>query len=169
MITEKFCPICLRDKLRKKITCRDHSATKEVFTIVSCETCSFVLTNPRPDNKNLPKYYNSKNYISHTNNTEGLFNWLYQKARKYAIKKKVLLLNKDIEIKNHLDYGCGTGEFLSECRKEGFKTKGVEPSEKARLKAIKNHNLYVSANTDLKEFQDSEFTSISLWHVLEHV
>tara|TARA_B100001758_G_scaffold247879_1_gene268046 strand:+ start:25610 stop:26491 length:882 start_codon:yes stop_codon:yes gene_type:complete len=163
------CPICTEKNFIKKITCVDHSTSKETFTIVSCGTCGFTFTNPRPKDKSLAKYYNSKNYISHTNLSTGMFNWTYQIIRKFAIKSKISLLKNVAKKGWHLDIGCGTGEFLNACRAAGFKTKGVEPSELARSQAIKNYNLTVSKNTNLQEFNNSQFDSISMWHVLEHV
>jgi len=169
MILLDNCPICLDGNLRKKFDCLDHSTSKEKFTIVSCETCEFNFTNPRPADDLLHKYYKSNTYISHTNNTDGLFNWMYHTVRKYAIKTKLNLLKKVSERRNHLDIGCGTGEFLNACRNSGYNTKGIEPSELARKQAINNFNLSVNKNTDLDLFKNDEFDSISMWHVLEHV
>ena len=169
MILLEKCPVCSEDKLVKKIDCIDYSTSKEKFTIVSCETCDFTFTNPRPKDEYLGKYYKSDMYISHTNNTKGLFNWMYQTVRKYAIGSKINLLKKTSKKKDHLDIGCGTGEFLNACKKSGYNTKGIEPSEIARKQAIKNFNLSVSENTNLNQFQKEQFDSISMWHVLEHV
>ena len=169
MILLKNCPVCHGSKIVKKIKCCDHTASKENFTIVSCETCNFLFTNPRPENSDLEDYYKSEMYISHTNKKEGLFNWMYQTARKYTIKKKVALIKQHTNKRNHLDFGCGTGEFLNACQKNGFKVKGVEPSEKARKQAIKYYNISVTQNYSLEGFKQKEFKSISLWHVLEHV
>ena len=94
---------------------------------------------------------------------------MYQTARKYAIKKKVALLKKHTNKRNHLDFGCGTGEFLNACQKNGFNVKGIEPSENARKQAIQNYNISVTKNSSLDEFKHKEFKSISLWHALEHV
>lgn len=169
MILLENCPVCSGRKLVKKIDCIDHSTTKENFTIVSCETCDFTFTNPRPKDKNLGEYYKSDMYISHTNNTKGLFNWLYQTVRKYAIGNKLNLLQKTSAKGMHLDVGCGTGEFLNACKNAGYITKGIEPSKLAREQAIENFSLSVSENTNLNQFQKEQFNSISMWHVLEHV
>ena len=169
MILLDRCPICKNKDLNKKIACVDHSSSNETFTIVSCGTCGFVFTNPRPKDEKLDSYYNSKNYISHANLSSGLFNWIYQKIRTLAIKSKISLLKSVSNKGYHLDIGCGTGEFLNSCKKAGFKTKGIEPSELARNQAINNYSLSVSKNTNLRQFSDSQFDSISMWHVLEHV
>ena len=108
-------------------------------------------------------------YISHTNNTKGFFNWMYHTVRRYAIGTKLNLLKKTSKNKNHLDIGCGTGEFLNACKNAGYNTTGIEPSELAREQAINNFKLSVSEDTNLGQFQENQFDSISMWHVLEHV
>ena len=169
MISLEKCPICKGVNFIKKLTCNDHTTSKEDFNIVSCETCHFRFTNPRPLGKNLESYYNSNTYISHTNNSKGLFNWMYQNIRSYAVRTKVALLKSVKKEGAHLDIGCGTGEFLNACKNSGFSTKGIEPSLKARQQAIKNYDLSISENPDLSQYENSEFDSISMWHVLEHV
>jgi 2-polyprenyl-3-methyl-5-hydroxy-6-metoxy-1,4-benzoquinol methylase len=169
MILLNKCPVCDGQKLTPKLDCLDHTTSKETFTIVSCGTCDFTFTNPRPLNENLGDYYKSEMYISHTNNTKGVFNWMYQNVRNYTIGTKVSLLKSIKKTGTHLDIGCGTGEFLDACKLSGFITKGIEPSELARKQAINNHGLNISSNTNLSQYTDLEFDSISMWHVLEHV
>jgi len=169
MISLDKCPVCTGQELIPKLNCLDHTTSQETFTIVSCGTCDFTFTNPRPLDKKLGDYYKSDMYISHTNNTKGLFNWMYQTVRNYAIGTKVSLLKSIQKTGTHLDIGCGTGEFLNACKRAGFTTKGIEPSELARKQAINNHGLNVSSDTDLSQYTDKEFDSISMWHVLEHV
>ena len=78
---------------------------------------------------------------------------MYHTVRKYAIGTKLNLLKKTSKNKNHLDIGCGTGEFLNACKNAGYNTKGIEPSELAREQAINNFNLSVSENTNLDQFK----------------
>tara|TARA_B100001175_G_C19493536_1_gene633957 strand:+ start:968 stop:1855 length:888 start_codon:yes stop_codon:yes gene_type:complete len=169
MILLKKCPLCSGLKFAKKLTCTDHTKSKENFTIVSCETCKFTFTNPRPKEESLGEYYKSEMYISHTNSSKGIFNWMYQTVRKHSIRAKVLFLKKIKSGGAHLDIGCGTGEFLNACRKSGFITKGVEPSLSARKQAIENYNISVSEESDLSQYNASEFDSVTMWHVLEHI
>ena len=126
------CPICSNNSFTTSFKCIDYSKSKEVFTIVSCETCGFKLTNPRPEVKDLGFYYESENYISHSNKKTGWFNKLYQLIRKQTTRSKLKLIKNDKINQRHLDVGCGTGEFLHECKKSGLAVSGVEPSKKAR-------------------------------------
>lgn len=169
MILLKKCPVCEYPSLKAKMTCKDHTTSKEEFKIVSCETCNFTFTNPRPKDEKLADYYKSEMYISHTNSSKGIFNWTYQKIRIYTTRKKLNLLKNIVPKGKHLDIGCGTGSFLNACKKAGYETEGIEPSEIARKQAIENYNLSISKNPDLTQYPKYEFNSISLWHVLEHI
>ena len=84
----KECPVCSNNSFTPSFKCVDYSKSKEVFTIVSCETCGFKLTNPRPEVKDLGHYYESENYISHSNKKTGWFNKLYQLIRKQTTRSK---------------------------------------------------------------------------------
>ena len=163
------CPICNQDKNKIFLKSEDFSLSKEKFNVVECLACNFLYTNPRPFEKNLGKYYINENYISHTDNKKGLFNFLYQNIRQYAIKTKTQLLIKSSRTKKHLDIGCGTGDFLNACKNKNIECTGIEPSDIARNKGIEKYNLNIKKNTDLKQFEQNSFQSVSMWHVLEHV
>jgi predicted CoA-binding protein len=55
--------------------------------------------------------------------------------------------------------------FLSVAKQNGWQTIGVEPSDKAKVIALKE----VSFVEDTAELQNQSFDVISMWHVLEHV
>ena len=164
----KTCPICNGLQFKKQLNCKDHAVSQETFSIVSCETCGLLITNPRPKDSEISRYYESKNYISHNNNTNGFFNFMYQAVRKYTTLSKVLFL-KAKKGDTILDVGCGTGDFLNKCKKFGMKTRGVEPAKIAREQAIKKFHLDVSEEVELKKYKDLEFNYITMWHALEHV
>ncbi len=167
-ITIKGCPVCEGKIFKLKFICTDYSVSSEKFKIVSCETCGFVLTNPRPEPNNIGRYYKSENYISHTNNKKGLFNFLYQTIRKYTIERKVQMIKK-FDTKNLLDIGCGTGEFLNKAKSQGISVEGIEPSEKARKQCKQNYNLNINQSADMEAYDDNKFDCITMWHVLEHM
>ncbi len=170
MIQLKNCPVCESNKLNLFMRCKDFSVSQENFNIVSCETCGFKFTNPMPSKDGIVKYYESDKYISHTNSKKGLFNFLYQSIRKITIKdKRKLVLSRDRTNTHHLDIGCGTGEFLYECKKNGVNVFGVEPSKAAAEQAINNFKIEVADSIFSKALINKKFDSISMWHVLEHV
>jgi 2-polyprenyl-3-methyl-5-hydroxy-6-metoxy-1,4-benzoquinol methylase len=63
-----------------------------------------------------------------------------------------------------LDIGAGTGDFFGG-GKNGWKTVGVEPSDKARAIALKKQFLC----RRYFRIRKSLFDVITMWHVLEHV
>lgn len=163
----QYCPLCHSGPFHDYITCKDHMVSKEMFTISKCDNCSFLFTNPKPDNATLPDYYQSDNYISHKNKSTNPINILYKLARSFTIKSKVKLINKYSQRGRILDVGCGTGHFLKACSADAWNCTGVEPDETARTTASTKTegNIYKT----LDEVPDEKYDMITLWHVLEHV
>ena len=125
----------------------------------------FLVTSPVPSD--LAKYYQSEDYISHTDAKKSLFDNVYQIVKRHTLKKKVALLNSFLpEQKTVLDIGAGTGDFLHACKKDNWKVVGVEPSIKAREIAESKN---VLLEKELSFFKGQKFDVITLWHVLEHV
>ena len=149
--------------------CIDYTVSKDTFTIVQCKNCGFKFTNPRPDGIEIGKYYESEEYVSHSDSGKGIINFLYKKVRNYTINKKVSLVNSLSKDKTILDIGCGTGAFLNACKGNGWKIEGIEPSDGARDFAKTNYNLEINPENKLATMATSSFSIITMWHVLEHV
>lgn len=149
------------------LTVKDHSVSKEVFELYRDEDLDMLVTHPQPSLDVLGKYYESVDYISHTDSKRSLFEKAYHFVKNIALKNKLDLINSLQKDKGAiLDIGAGTGDFLSVAKNNGWKTIGVEPSEKAKNIAI---NKGVSFVTDTKELAPHSFDVITMWHVLEHV
>ena len=58
---------------------------------------------------------------------------------------------------------------MNACNIKNIECIGIEPSEIAKNKAIKNYDLDIRSETNLNQFNMDEFDSVSMWHVLEHV
>lgn len=117
----------------------------------------------------LNDYYQSENYISHTDGKRNPIEKIYQIVKQYTIKTKWDLIKKhqNKDKINVLDIGCGTGDFLKYGnQKNNSNGVGVEPNDVARQKA-QSKNVVVF--NDLKEIETQNFDVITLWHVLEHV
>jgi 2-polyprenyl-3-methyl-5-hydroxy-6-metoxy-1,4-benzoquinol methylase len=164
----KHCPLCNETVFHPFLHCVDFSISKESFTLVTCSSCDFVFTNPRPGPAEIGKYYQSDVYISHHANKTGLIPAIYRLVRNRQF------VNKTNIIKNHLsgslsilDIGCGTGDFLSYCKTLGWKTTGVEPDPDA-LGLAKSKGLLVH-DTSFLDTNSDTYDVITMWHVLEHV
>lgn len=166
----KVCPVCRGTSFRNILTCKDHTYSQEFFTIQECETCQLRLTNPRPDQNSIGKFYQSSSYISHSGKPDNVFNLIYLQARKLALRGKFKLINRHKQPGTILDYGCGTGEFLKYMATHNWDVHGVEPAENARTKA---NNLLIKSKDlikpTLEELPNGNFDVITLWHVLEHI
>ncbi|WP_026462386.1 class I SAM-dependent methyltransferase [Adhaeribacter aquaticus] len=163
------CPVCNKEEFKNFLVVPDNSVSKESFVIVQCENCSFKFTNPRPAEEFIGKYYASEEYISHSNTNKGLINKAYQVVRSITVKQKVELINSFVPAKGKiLDYGCGTGYFLSACQKNGWQVAGFEPNAAARQHASELLQKEI-ASENLENFEAGSFDIISLWHVMEHI
>ncbi|MEA9413607.1 class I SAM-dependent methyltransferase [Flavobacterium sp. PL02] len=157
------------DVLNKKhfLTVKDHSVSKETFELYYDETLDMLITSPQPDENNLGKYYESEDYISHTDNKRSLFEKAYHIVKNIALKNKLNLINSENPQKGRiLDIGAGTGDFLLTAKQNGWETVGVEPSDRAKSIAIKKGISFVGKIGDL---ENNSFDVITMWHVLEHV
>jgi 2-polyprenyl-3-methyl-5-hydroxy-6-metoxy-1,4-benzoquinol methylase len=149
------------------LTVKDYSVSKETFDLYYDETLDMLITHPQPSLENLGKYYESEDYISHTDNKRSLFEKLYHFIKSIALKNKLNLINSLQPQKGRiLDIGAGTGEFLSVAKNDGWQTIGVEPSDRAKAIA---KNKGVSFVEETSELENHSFDVISMWHVLEHV
>ncbi|MBX7124355.1 MAG: methyltransferase domain-containing protein [Cyclobacteriaceae bacterium] len=159
------CPICKNDLVDTSLQPKDHTVSQELFSLIECPQCQLLVTSPRPDESELDRYYESSDYISHTNNGNTLLNQLYLLVRNHTLKQKLKLV-RQFNPTHLADVGCGTGAFLSICQKAGIQITGVEPNTGARAKAesILQQRIYHSIE-DLTQQQDV----ITLWHVLEHL
>jgi 2-polyprenyl-3-methyl-5-hydroxy-6-metoxy-1,4-benzoquinol methylase len=149
------------------LTVTDYSVSKEIFDLYHNEELDMLITSPQPSLDILGKYYESVDYISHTDSKRSLFEKMYHFVKGIALKNKLNLINSQQPNKGSiLDIGAGTGEFLSVARQDGWKTIGVEPSDKAKAIA---KNKGVSFVEQTSELENHSFDVISMWHVLEHV
>lgn len=163
------CPVCSASNLKNHKVVKDHSVSQESFNIVVCDNCNFQFTNPRPNEEEIGKYYQSENYISHSDKANSPINFIYKLARKYALSYKKKLINTIVKDKKGriLDYGCGTGYFLQTMKENGWKTYGIEPNQNARL--IASTKTRVKESIEDLNLKNKKFDVITLWHVLEHI
>jgi len=146
---------------------KDNSVSKETFELLYDENLDMLITSPQPDENNLGRYYESEDYISHTDAKRSIFEKAYHFIKNIALKNKLSLINDLQKSKgNLLDIGAGTGDFLLFAKNNGWKTVGIEPSEKAKSIAKAKG---VELKSSLSDLEKNSFDIITMWHVLEHV
>ncbi|MEJ7626961.1 MAG: class I SAM-dependent methyltransferase [Ferruginibacter sp.] len=171
MIHYNECPVCKNLSINYSFTAKDNTVSYELFEVWKCAQCSLLFTQDIPAEDEIGKYYNSLNYISHSDTKEGFVNQAYHTVRSVALtgKKKLIEKSTGIAAGNILDVGCGTGAFLNTMKKGGWQVTGVEPDEGARQKADSLYSIKPLPSSELFNLNKASFNAITLWHVLEHV
>lgn len=159
------CPICGSSEFDKLLECTDHVVSGEHFQLVRCK-CGLVLTNPRPDDSDLGRYYESSKYMPHQSAGHSLMASLYRMARSYTLNWKCRQADAYRKVGRLLDFGCGTGEFISTMLNDHWKVDGVEKNEEARTQAEAMTGQRVTSSMPRGE---ACYDLITLWHVLEHL
>lgn len=172
-----FYKMYLEEINSKKIIVTDYSVSKEKFELQYDSVLEMYNTFPEPKGENLAAYYETEDYISHTDTKRNLFEKVYHWVRSYALNKKLRLVNSHLKKRttniskhaNLLDVGCGTGDFLNTCLENGWSVTGIEPNQSAREIANSKTNNQVFDIPKLDQLDKNSYDCITLWHVLEHL
>lgn len=171
MIRYDVCPSCRSASIGKVFTALDHTVSKDNFDIWQCAACSLRFTQDVPDAMAIGRYYQSDDYISHSDTRKGLINSLYMLVRNYTLTSKRKFIQRVTGLKHGalLDVGAGTGAFLKQMQSAGWQVQGIEPDAGAIERAATLHGLSLQLPEKLHHFAPQSFDAITLWHVLEHV
>jgi len=170
MVHHKVCPLCSSEKISFHLLCTDHFITKEDFEIYKCSSCSFEFTQDYPVEKEIGKYYESADYISHSDTSKGLYNKIYRLVRDVMLRRKKRMIQNATGLQKGtlIDIGSGTGHFGNIMKKEGWQVTGIEINEKARDFSSSHFGLEVKSPAQISDLETNSFDCITLWHVLEH-
>lgn len=168
------------EPLELHLESKDFSVSQEEFQLYANQSKDFLMTFPQPTASDLPKYYESDNYISHTDSKQNLVDKAYQFVKRITLKQKTEQVQKLLkEDEFLLDVGCGTGDFLVECVKKKISVFGIEPNAHARKLAQQKleklngigTNIFPTLEALEKDLSKAQikFSVITLWHVLEHI
>lgn len=170
MVHHAKCLICDSGDFVLYARSTDYFLSGEEFVLSKCQHCGFIFTQDQPDEKNAGKYYESEDYVSHSDSATGFSNKLYRFSRSIMLGKKKRIVNKltDLNTGKLLDIGSGTGHFLSVLKNAGWNVKGIEINDKARDYSISKFGLEVHSPEKINTLEPGSFDCITLWHVLEH-
>ncbi|MBE7641661.1 methyltransferase domain-containing protein [Salegentibacter sp. BLCTC] len=146
------------------VICKDHLVSGEEFWLQLRSDFEILETIPKPEN--VSAYYQSEDYISHTDASKSFTEKIYQAVKNFMLLQKIKWIHKVSKGNNLLDIGAGTGDFLVTAKKKEWNVAGVEPNTQARKLAQEKG---IELKEDLTQFKDASFDVISMWHVLEHV
>jgi SAM-dependent methyltransferase len=170
MIRHSSCPLCSSPEIHHFLTCTDRFLTKEEFEICKCPRCGFGFTQDYPDQSEAGRYYESDEYISHSDSSKGITDKAYQTVRRIMLRRKMMLIRSMTGLSRGsiLDIGSGTGHFLNTMKRSGWETKGIEINAKAREYSASKFNIDVISPERIYSLDGNSFDCITLWHVLEH-
>ena len=119
------CPVCGGAHLKRVMTCTDFYASGEQFELYSCEDCGFTFTQGVPVEAEIGKYYETPDYISHTDTRKGAMNNIYHYVRSYMLGRKARLVAKEAHRKTGrlLDKMCIRDSVYTAYNFEGSPTK----------------------------------------------
>lgn len=171
MIVYESCPNCGDSNICKVLSAKDYTVSQEEFEIWECKNCSQRFTQNVPDEAHIGKYYQSENYISHSDIKKGFINNIYHKVRRRTLNQKRNLIENFTGKKNGniLDVGAGTGAFLNTMKNANWNCTGIEPDRTAREKAIELYKIALLPAENFFSLEPQSYDAITLWHVLEHV
>lgn len=165
------CPVCKSSSVAPALTATDFTVSQASFAIWECGECSLRFTQDVPAADGIGKYYQSENYISHSNTQKGFVNRLYHSIRKITLAQKRGWIKSatGLSTGSLLDVGAGTGAFAAYMRAAGWQVTALEPDETARRVAKETNGINLLPSEQLFQLPAETYDAICLWHVLEHV
>ena len=165
------CPLCEGSDKEVLFTCTDFLVSGEDFSVVKCRQCGLIRTEAPPPENKIGSYYQSEDYISHSDSKKGFTEILYHLARNFMLKRKSSLISQvsGLETGFLLDIGSGTGYFPAFMAKKGWKVKGIEINEQARNFSVSKFGLHILSPDNESQLNNSAFDVVTLWHVMEHL
>lgn len=171
MINYQSCPCCGSAHIQQQLNVKDHTVSQQFFSIWQCSDCTLRFTQSVPGLGEIGAYYQSDNYISHTDTKEGIINRLYHAVRKRTLQRKLQLIKRTTGRQQGVivDIGAGTGAFLHTMQQARWQVQGIEPDENTRQRAKELYGLSLDNPDKLNTLASSHFDAVTMWHVLEHV
>ena len=170
-INYTHCPLCNSEDFHQTLSVKDYTVSSENFDVMHCNNCDNRFTQNIVSENEICKYYQSENYISHSDIKKDFISKIYHSVRNFTLISKRKLIENRVQQKQGklLDIGAGTGAFANAMTQAGWTVTALEPDEQAIKKAKENYQLELQPTSNLFSFSARQFDAITMWHVMEHV
>lgn len=136
---------------------------------VKCDECALVRHLPLPDDVGLAKYY-AEEYRSDYQNVSVTPTERHRNKRIKEANRRIKNLGDNLKSEMRLlDFGCGSGEFVETCGRQGVNSTGFEPGEAYSTYARQTMGLNVVTGAYQDLNFDEKFDVITSFHVFEHL
>jgi SAM-dependent methyltransferase len=140
----------------------------EPYDVMRCSSCGGEFLDPQPTDEVLSSIYTA-DYFFLRDSAEDVARYESLKARS-ALKSLKLLAQKKSPPGDLFEIGCGTGGFLVQAERLGFRVSGIDVSESAAQTATSRIAGTVSAGMlDDVDIPDGAFDVVAANDVIEHV
>ncbi len=164
------CIVCGTTSFKDELTVTDWLVSNEVFFIKNCNSCGFRFTSNPPSAMDAGPYYETEEYVEHSDSSAGIINTVYHQARKWMLRYKLRLIRKHAKGNRLLDIGSGSGYFIHFMKQNGLDVAGVEISDKAVALCRDKFGITAYSPTQfLNNEIQGEYDIATMWHVFEHV
>jgi SAM-dependent methyltransferase len=163
----RSCPLCLGKQWNtlptpgQWIGMQEFGQLEGQLGLVACRGCGLVFVNPRPSQDRLSCFYSGDTYSCHQPTGS---------ASAGAKAEYILrLIGEHLPAaapRKLLDYGAGSGAFLSHAQRHGWEAFGFEPGRRG-LESCRQAGL--QATDDIDELPHGQFGLVTLHHVFEHL
>lgn len=164
------CIVCGSTDFSEKRSIQDWLVSNETFSLKECHTCSFRFVSDPPAAEDAGAYYETEEYVEHSDNRDGIINRMYHVGRKWMMNYKLKMLKRYSTGTSILDVGSGAGYFLNFMKQNGYQTNGIEISAKAVANCKEKYGIEAFSPSDfMEQTVPGKYDLITMWHVFEHV
>jgi 2-polyprenyl-3-methyl-5-hydroxy-6-metoxy-1,4-benzoquinol methylase len=132
-------------------------------TIVQCQRCGLVYTDPRPNDHDIVETYQAVEDPLYLEEREG---------RVLTFERHLKPLERLTRPPNGrplLDVGCYTGVFVEIAARHGWEAWGVDPSRWAVEQAQAQGLHVIQGTLETADLPEAKFDVVTMWDVIEHV
>jgi SAM-dependent methyltransferase len=167
------CPVCSGTEHKRICTSKDYLYSQEEFTVVKCNRCKVMFTNPRIKEEKISQYY-FEGYLPCEGRKQSGDGFARFGRRLMSLSpspySKILRLLNAIGARNVLEIGPGAGELLFFLKDNGFDVTGVEMS-RPHVERIRHLGIrcYHGRLNDVKgNLRPGQYDAVIMCHVFEH-